>query len=203
MEIFCDKCGSLISGSSKFCPLCGKKIGNDFGVSATLNVDTSSDFLDSLDNSKLDIDTGSDFLDNLDTSSFDTGAADDVLATPTTVVPVPVEASPKAAEKPVAQKQNNTAGNAPYVPMYANKQNFSCKAPTEEVEKLTTTQWLGTIVLFTCLGPISFVMLIMNAFNTNVPEPKKSFARALLIALPILSFSLTFLFGVVGAIAEW
>lgn len=48
-------------------------------------------------------------------------------------------------------------------------------------QMLTTEQWLGTIILCSCLGIISVILNVIWGYCSDVPEPKRSFSRAMLI----------------------
>lgn len=174
MDRFCDKCGSLVSGNGKFCPLCGAKMGFELNISSDLDVDTSSSFLDELDTALPDLEA--DAQEN---------------EKPQVSVEVP-QAATAAPDIIYTNKSAQTHVPQGYVPQYIPQQSFSRvyqqngNAQNGDVEKLTTGQWAGTIILSTCLGIISYVLLIMWGFGNGSKEPRRSFARAVLILLPIL-----------------
>ncbi len=166
MERFCDKCGSLVSGNGKFCPLCGAKMGFELNIS-----------------SDLDIDTGSSFLDNLDTGISDGGndvlGADSVKKTDT--VHSTVMNTPNTANTDISTK-----GNVPqYLPPRTYGQPNGASAQ-DDTEKLTMGQWVGTLLLSTCLGIVSIILLILWGFGATAKEPRKSFAKAMLVLVPIV-----------------
>lgn len=181
LDRFCDKCGSLVSGNGKFCPLCGAKMGFELNISSDLDVDTSSSFLDELDTALPDLEA--DVQEN---------------EKPHTSVKVPQAAT---AAPDIIYTNKSAQDHVPqgYVPQYIPQQSFSRvyqqngNAQNGDVEKLTTSQWAGTIILSTCLAMISYILLIMWGFGNGSKEPRRSFARAMLILLPI--FHILMFFG--------
>lgn len=174
MERFCDKCGSLVSGNGKFCPLCGAKMGFELNISSELDIDTGSSFLDELDTGLSDVGVDITEVDNVQKSAEVPQA---VVHTPDTV------STNFSAQKHVPQ------GYVPqYMPQQSNSRVYqqSGTAQRGDCETLTTGQWLGTLLLSTCLGVISYVLLILWGFGQGANEPRRSFARAMLILLPIL-----------------
>ncbi len=190
LERFCDRCGSLVSGNGKFCPLCGAKMGLELNIS-----------------SDLDIDTGSSFLDDLDTSIPE--ANDDINGKgnvqKAAEVQAPVMNMPNTANTNFSAQQYIPQG---YVPQYIPQQPYGQPyqpygaMPQGNTEKLTMGQWLGTLVLSTCLGAISIVLLILWGFGNDAKEPRKSFARAMLVAVPIIYFVLFFGLGLIACIFD-
>ena len=60
-------------------------------------------------------------------------------------------------------------------------------------------QWVGIIVLCSLLGPISFVLNLVWGFGSDIPEPRRSFSRAMFI-VNIISAVLSGIFaGILGA----
>lgn len=49
------------------------------------------------------------------------------------------------------------------------------------VETLTASQWVGTFIVCTCLGIISLIINIIWGFCSDMPEPRRSFARGMLV----------------------
>lgn len=43
--------------------------------------------------------------------------------------------------------------------------------------QMTTGQWIGTILLCTCFGLISFILTAVWAFSDSTPEPKRGFCK--------------------------
>ena len=174
MERFCDKCGSLVSGNGKFCPLCGAKMGFELNISSDLDIDTSSSFLDDLDTSLPDIE-----VDTKGTEKIEKAAEASLPATDT---PDTIYTN-MSAQKYVPQG---------YVPQYMPQQSYSRvyqqngTGQNADTEKLTMGQWVGTLLLSTCLGIVSFILLIMWGFGATAKEPRKSYARAMLVLLPIV-----------------
>lgn len=52
-------------------------------------------------------------------------------------------------------------------------------APAEQ--PMTLGQWVGTILLTTCLGTISLILLFIWGFSNTTPTTKKNYCRAMLI----------------------
>lgn len=52
-------------------------------------------------------------------------------------------------------------------------------APAEQ--PMTLGQWVGTILLTTCLGTISLILLFVWGFSNTTPTTKKNYCRAMLI----------------------
>lgn len=179
MERFCDKCGSLVSGNVKFCPLCGGKMEFELSVSSTLDIDNDNSFWDKLDNSVPQPVNGS-----------DTPSATD---TPTVSAATAVQAK---RQPPVQQ-------NGGYVPQNPQQNVFSYLAQnTNSNEKLTTAQWVGTLLLSVCLGFVSIILLIVWGFGNGTKEPRRSFARAMLILMPVIYFTIFIGLGVICCILD-
>lgn len=204
MERFCDRCGSLVSGDGKFCPLCGAKMGFELNISSDLDVDTGSDFLDNLDNNLSDV--AGDTSDAAKTSEA------------TTDVPHIDAGAGNSAPTNFSAQQHVPQGSG-YVPIYAPQQGNNGQGnpyggyqypygyqyppqPQPEVEKMTMGQWVGTILLSTCLGIISVIMLIVWGFSNDAKEPRKSFARAMLVVVPIIYFVLFFGLGIIVTVLD-
>ena len=71
-------------------------------------------------------------------------------------------------------------------------------APGSNLQNKTMTagQWVGTIILCTWFGLISFILNIVWAFGANTPEPKRSFCRAVFI-LEIIGMALSTILAVI------
>ena len=73
-------------------------------------------------------------------------------------------------------------------------------APAEK--PMGVGSWVGTILLTTCLGLISLILLFVWGFSNDVPIAKKNYCRAMLIVYLItvgLSILLLIVFAVVFA----
>ena len=162
--------------------------------------------------SDLDIDTGSSFLDELDTSLpevSDTSATDNAVNS--TAVPQPAVGMPNNVNTNFSAQRHVPQG---YAPLYAPPQGqarpyggqpyqYGAQYPAQpDVEKLTTGQWVGTLFLSTCLGVISIVLLILWGFADGAKEPRKSFARAMLLVVPILYIVVFFGLGIIIKLAD-
>ena len=137
MERLCEKCGSLVNGDVKFCPVCGEPMKG----------------------------------------AVDLGKGD---------------AMPSAQQNYGNQPIDQT--NYGYsTPQYG--QNI---APSSNPQKqtMTTGQWIGTIIVCTWFGLISFIINIVWAFGSNTPEPKRSFCRAVFI-LEIIGMALSTIAAVI------
>lgn len=112
-------------------------------------------------------------------------------------------------DKPAGQPQNtqtvtpnygytNQPTNGYGSPQYGQPINYN-----QPQQTMTVGQWVGTILLCSCLGMVSFVLTIVWAFSSTTPEPKKSFCKGYfyvqLIMLGLSILALIFLFVVVGA----
>ena len=64
---------------------------------------------------------------------------------------------------------------------------------------MTTGQWIGTIILCTWFGLISFILNIVWAFGSTTPEPKRSFCRALFI-MEIIAMALSTILAIVALV---
>lgn len=90
-----------------------------------------------------------------------------------------------------AEPQYRNSGNNSISPYYGGYQRG--------VETLSTSQWVGIIVLCSLLGPISFVLNLVWGFGSDIPEPRRSFSRAMFI-VNIISAVLSGIFaGILGA----
>lgn len=89
-------------------------------------------------------------------------------------------------------------GYAP--PQYQNgNYNINHGSYQRGTETLSTSQWVGVIVLCSLLGPISFVLNLIWGFGSDIPEPRRSFSRAMFI-VNIISAVLSGIFaGILGA----
>ena len=100
----------------------------------------------------------------------------------------------KAVEAPTVQ--TNYAEQQSYG--YSTPQYGQNIAPSSNMQgqRMTTGQWIGTIILCTWFGLISFILNIVWAFGSTTPEPKRSFCRALFI-MEIVAMALSTILGIV------
>lgn len=80
-----------------------------------------------------------------------------------------------------AASANTTYGGAtqdPHTATYVNPTNAVVTTP--ENTPMTLGQWVGTILLTSCLGLVSIVLLFVWSFS-DTPEPKKTYCRGMLI----------------------
>lgn len=69
--------------------------------------------------------------------------------------------------------------------------------PAEPAEQpMTVGQWVGTILLTTCLGTISIILLFVWGFSNTTPTTKKNYCRAMLIVYAI-SIALAIIFIII------
>ena len=61
-------------------------------------------------------------------------------------------------------------------------------------EQMSTGAWVGTI-LISCLGIIGIIFLAMWAFGSDTKEPKRTYAKAMLIIMGISTVLSLFLYG--------
>lgn len=78
--------------------------------------------------------------------------------------------------------------NQSQMPNYPQTSNVS----NERSEDMTVGQWVGTLLLGSCLGCVSIVLLFVWAFG-DTPQPKKNWARAMLI-IQLISIAIVVLF---------
>lgn len=83
----------------------------------------------------------------------------------------------KATAMPPVQQPVDQNSYGYSVPQYG--QNIA--ASSTESKPATTGQWVGTILLCTFFGLISFILCIVWGFGSTTPEPKRSFCRAMFI----------------------
>lgn len=90
----------------------------------------------------------------------------------------PEQPTPGQFQQPNAQYgapaygQYNQPYGQPVAPVYP-------AAPVEQ--PMTVGQWLGTILLTTCLGTVSIILLFVWGFSNTTPTSKKNYCRAMLI----------------------
>lgn len=66
---------------------------------------------------------------------------------------------------------NMTTGYS--TPQYGQSINPSAAT----TQQMTTGQWMGTIILCSIFGIVSFILTAVWAFGSTTPEPKRSFCR--------------------------
>lgn len=81
---------------------------------------------------------------------------------------------------PVPPPVNNTyqTPNAAQMPAYP--QSYNNAGMTERTENMTVGQWVLTMFL-SSLGIIGLVLLFVWGFSNDTPQPKKNYARAMLV----------------------
>ena len=93
---------------------------------------------------------------------------------------------------------------------YVEQQSYGYSTPqygqniapssNQQNQTMTTGQWVGTIILCTWFGLISFILNIVWAFGSTTPEPKRSFCRAVFI-MEIIGMALSTILAVVMLVA--
>lgn len=85
---------------------------------------------------------------------------------------------------PVPPPTGNTyqSPNAAQMPAYP--QSYNNAGTTERTENMTVGQWALTIFLST-LGIIGLILLFVWGFSNDTPQPKKNYARGMLIIMAI------------------
>lgn len=87
-----------------------------------------------------------------------------------------------------------------YTQPYPQNYQQPYQPPVQSAENpMTLGSWLGTIILTSCFGPISIILLFVWGFGSNTPESKKNYCRAMLIIdAIILVLSIIFIFVFMG-----
>lgn len=95
-------------------------------------------------------------------SAVDLGKAEDIM--------------PQA--QPMQQVQPNYNSNPNINTGYGAPQYGQSYNPNVvTTEQMTTGKWIGTILLCSCFGLISFILTAVWAFGSNTPEPKRGFCK--------------------------
>ena len=90
------------------------------------------------------------------------------------------ETSPQPIQPHYGYTNNTNSGYG--APQYGQTPNSN----TVPQNTMTTGQWIGTILLCTCLGIISLILNIVWGFSSSTPEPKRGFCRGMFFAELIL-----------------
>ncbi len=125
----------------------------------------------------------------------------DVKFCPTCGAPLPGAVDlDKPAGQPQSVQPNYNYTNQPMGGYGAPQYNNQIIQPQQQ--NMTIGQWVGTILLCTCLGTVSFILTIVWAFSSNTPEPKKSFCKAYfyvqLIMIGVTILLCIIIFGFMG-----
>ena len=106
----------------------------------------------------------------------------------------PVQPTSIPVQNNVPPVQNSVPVQNPVPPMgYPNaqyQQNFNNAPAPEAVERMGVGSWIGTIILTTWFGLISFIITAVWAFGSNTPQPKKNYCKAVFI-FDIIGFVLS------------
>lgn len=76
-----------------------------------------------------------------------------------------------------------TSSNAAQMPSYP--QSYNSGGMTERTENMTVKQWALTIFL-SSLGLIGIILLFVWGFSSDTPQPKKNYARGMLLMEAIM-----------------
>ncbi len=189
MERFCHKCGSLVSGTGAFCPLCGEAMDVLPGGSVNLSKPVENDVMP----------TG-----NGNVSMPATAPMGAPVAPAAAPVSTPVGGyNPAPASAPMGGYNNAAYPQAAPV-VYNNITS------TPAGKHMTTGQWVLTIFL-SGLGLIGLILMFVWAFGDNEYPDKKTYAKAMLIwylvavGITVLAFVLTIVLGigVVGSLGDY
>ena len=118
----------------------------------------------------------------------------------------------KADATPLVQP-NYGYGNQPN---YVNQPNYGYGAPqygqnivpaSTQYEQMTTGQWVGTIIVCSFFGIVSFILNIVWGFGSTTSEPKRSFCRGMfvvnIIGYVLSLISVLILIAVFGGLSEF
>lgn len=166
MERFCTKCGTLVSGDGAFCPECGTPLDSVVNLSKPAQSIPVTPVQP--------------------VQSVPVTPVQPVQSVPVTPVQ-PAQSIPVTPVQPVQQPGTyNTPGNYGTMPNYPQSTNVG--SSTERTENMTVGQWIGTLIIGTWFGIISMIILLVWAFG-DTPQPKKNWARALLV-MQLISIAL-------------
>lgn len=189
MERFCDKCGTLVSGDGTFCPQCGASLpgavnltkpSNDMMGTVTPGVDNVLRPGEHPETDEYFTGAGDHFTNNgLGNDPMPTLGRD--IPSPSAPVP-PVSPVPPTGQANMNYQQYGSSpapasgGSYGTMPNYPQNMNVN----SSNSQDMSVGQWVGTCLLGSCLGIISLILLFVWAFG-DTPQPKKNYARAMLI----------------------
>ncbi|MBE6901597.1 MAG: hypothetical protein E7478_03915 [Ruminococcaceae bacterium] len=102
-------------------------------------------------------------------------------------------------------------GASPF-PNYGNNGYNAVNMPVQQQSsnQMTMGQWVGTILLTSCLGVISLILLLIWGFGVDAVEPRKSYCRAVfviqLVGTIVFTILFTLLMGILmaeGSNLDW
>ena len=184
MERFCHKCGSLVTGTGAFCPLCGEQM--DVAAVSLTKPEENTPVVEN---------------DIMPTGAGNPNAAP-VGATATAQMGYAAPQNNTYAQPNTGYGQPNgyaqpNPNMAPYPAQPMPYNNVTAPAAKE----MTVGEWVLTIFL-SGLGMIGLVLLFVWGFSNDTPTPKKNYARAMLIwqaiAVGIVIILYIFLFAIMG-----
>lgn len=159
MERFCHKCGSLVTGTGAFCPLCGEAMELNTNSSVNLNKPSDAAFGAANNNDVMPTGAGN-------------PAPQSIPVTPAAAPAQPYGAAPAYAQQP--------APNAAPYPTQPTTTVYNTYNTAPVQKHMTTGQWVLTTFL-SGLGIIGLILLFVWAFGDNEYPDKKTYARAMLI----------------------
>ncbi|MBQ8172041.1 MAG: hypothetical protein IJZ95_08640 [Oscillospiraceae bacterium] len=184
MERFCHKCGSLVSGTGAFCPLCGEAMDV-----AAVSLTKPEDNTNVIEN------------DIMPTGAGNTNAAP-VGAAANSQMGYAAPQNNTYAQPNMGYGQPNgyaqpNPNMAPYPAQPMPYNNITAPAAKE----MTVGEWVLTIFL-SGLGIIGLVLLFVWGFGNDTPIAKKNYARAMLIwqaiAIGLVIIMYVFIFAIMG-----
>lgn len=184
MERFCHKCGSLVSGSGAFCPLCGESMEVEGTMASTGSVDLSKPVAPSYANG--DVMPNGDGTMGMAAPQQQVHTAGGMgYANTAASTPVNGYQQPQAGyQQPAGYSQPNP--NAAQYPQGAPIVYNNFGAPS--AKHMTTGQWMLTTLilgLVNCIPVIGFiayiVILLVWAFGDSPYLDRKNWARSTLI----------------------
>ena len=89
--------------------------------------------------------------------------------------------------------QSNMQNNQAQMPVYP--QTYNNNPSQQPVQNMSVGSWVGTIII-SCLGLIGLIFLFIWAFDGSTIQPKKNFARGMLIVYAIM-FALAIFINIV------
>ncbi len=159
MERFCHKCGSLVTGTGAFCPLCGEAMDLNTGSSVNLNKPSDAAFGATNTNDVMP-----------------TGAGNPAPQS----IPVTPAAAPAQSYGATTTYAQQPAPNAAAYPAQPTTTVYNTYNTAPAQKHMTTGQWVLTTFLAN-LGLIGLILLFVWGFGDNEYPDKKNFARAMLI----------------------
>ncbi len=167
MERFCHKCGSLVSGTGSFCPLCGEAMDVDIGSVNLSKPEVPNDVMPQGS-------IANDVMPQAIPSAVPAAVSAPTDAPYGGTMPMS-DAAPMGSTNTYSQQPAGYSQPTPYQPVVYNNINT-----TPQGKHMTTGQWVLTTFLAN-LGIIGIILLFVWGFGDNEYPDKKNFSRAMLI----------------------